>query len=150
MDRARVWPAIVSLALCGVTLAPLVRAPDADSFPLSTYPMFAVPRARVQAVDYAVGVTATGATRTLTPALVGSTEVLQAHAVLARAIHGPPSARAALCAAIAARVAGDPAYGDVTAIRLVHGVHDAVDYVVHHRGGHELELARCAVPRRGS
>jgi hypothetical protein len=147
VKRARAAAAVVSLALIGATLEPLARAPVADGFPLSTYPMFAWRRPTTQTLHYALGETAAGARRTLTPRLVGSGEVLQAKAVIDRAVHGGPAALARVCADIARRVAADASYADVGAIRIVTGTHDAVDYLVRGIVGREHERARCEVAR---
>jgi hypothetical protein len=129
--------ASISIALLGATLSPLARDPADDGFPLSTYPMFASPREVVQTIDYAIGETATGERRVLSPELVGTREVLQAYAVIAGAVARGEAA--ALCRAIARRV---PA--EIAIVRVVRGTHDAVAYLVEHRLGDERELARCA------
>ena len=133
----------MSIALVGATLAPLARDPDHDSFPLSTYPMFAMRRPTTLTLDYAYGLTATGARRTLSPAAVGTKEVLQAAAIFERAVHDGPKALVPLCAQIAAHVA-DP---DVVSVRIVTGTHDAVDYLVRGVIGVEHDRWGCRVPR---
>src|SRR4051794_17451435 len=125
---SRVAAAIVSVALIALALEPVVRSPDDDGFPLSTFPMFARPRAATVAVSYARGVTRDGRRRELTPAHLGTGEVMQAFAMLQRAVDAGPAARRQLCAAIAARVAGDADYADVTEVRVLGGVHDAVGF----------------------
>lgn len=135
------WLFLVAVAL------PLLRDPHEDSFPLSTYPMFGEPRATTLTMDYALGVTATGERRTLSPRLAGTGEVLQAYALFERAVHGPRVELQRLCTELAARVAGDPDYRDVVAIRIVTGTHDAVDYLVRHRIGTERDRIRCVVRR---
>src|SRR5687767_10048091 len=104
--------AVVSLALIAATLSPLARAPADDGFPLSTYPMFAWTRPTTLTSSYALGITAGGDRRYLSPRLVGSGEVLQARAIIERAVAGGPAATAGLCDAIAARVAVHDDYGD--------------------------------------
>jgi hypothetical protein len=146
VTRERVVPAIVSVVLVGAVLAPLLRDPIAgDSFPLSTFPMFAVPRPARIAVSYPIGETADGQRRTLGPALVGTGEVLQALAIVDDAVHGGNARR--LCEAIAARVAADPDRADVAAVRIVTGLHDAVALVTRGTLGFEAERVRCAVSR---
>ena len=115
---------------------PLVRSPRDDAFPLSTYPMFAEPRSTQLTMTYALGETATGERRTLSPQRVGTGEVMQAYA---RFETGQPQA---LCEEIAARLHGS----DITAVRIVTGQHDAVDYLVRHVVGVERERTRCKVP----
>ncbi|HEX3760912.1 MAG TPA: hypothetical protein VHW23_19580 [Kofleriaceae bacterium] len=151
--------AIASIGLCGAVLEPVVRAPDepdSDSFPLSTYPMFAAPRPPALTMAWARGV-APGDWRRLAPAHVGTGEVMQAFATLQRAASGGPDEQAALCRAIAARVAGDAAPGDgladVFAIELVVGSYDAVRWLAGEAAAgaaSEAVLARCDVPGRGT
>ena len=143
----RLWPALVSLALLGATLAPLLRKPTDDGFPLSTYPMFASRRPTVQTFHYALGQTAAFERRTLTPQLIGTGEVLQALRVIDRAMAGGPKELDRLCEAIAARVAADDDYRDVVAIRIVTGTHDAVEYLARGKVGSETERTRCTVTR---
>ena len=144
----RRFAALASLALCAAVLAPAVRAPDNDSFPLSTYPMFAAPRPRELTMASARGVTRDGRPRTLSPAHVGTGEVMQAFATIQRAAAAGPDERSALCAAIAARVAGDAELADVVAVELVSGSYDAVELVAGGtRVGREAVLVRCSVAR---
>ena len=146
MTRRRA--ALASLALCAAVLAPAVRAPDNDSFPLSTYPMFAAPRPRELTMASARGVTRDGRPRTLSPAHVGTGEVMQAFATIQRAAAAGPDERSALCAAIAARVAGDAALTDVVAVELISGTYNAVNAVAGGaRVGREAVLVRCSVAR---
>jgi hypothetical protein len=138
----------LSFAMISATLSPLVRDPGPtanDSFPLSTYPMFAYQRRTVMTMLYALGTTASGETRELTPALIGSGEVMQAKILLDQA--ASQRRLPTLCAAIAARVAHDGDHDDIVTIRIVEGTHDAVDYLVRHQPGREGERARCTVPR---
>lgn len=147
MDRARVAALVVSIAMIAVTLEPLVRKPYDDGFPLSTYPMFATKRQTVQTFHYALGVTGDGKRRTLSPALVGSGEVLQALQVIEHAVGGGKGTQRSLCEKIATRVASDEDFNDVVVIRLVTGTHDAVSYLAENKIGIESELIRCEVKR---
>lgn len=131
---------LAGIALLVLVALPLVRDPRNDAFPLSTYPMFAEPRTTRLTMDYALGETATGERRTLSPKLVGTGEVMQAFARLDRAVHTGQAA--ALCAEIAARLHGT----DIVTVRIVTGQHDAVDYLVRGIIGPEKERARCKVP----
>jgi hypothetical protein len=130
-----------------VVALPLLRDPHHDAFPLSTYPMFAERRPTRLTMDYALGETATGEHRTLSPRLAGTGEVLQAYALLERAAHGPREGLQQLCTQIATRVAADPDYRDLVAIRIVTGQHDAVDYLVRGKHGVEYTRVRCLVLR---
>jgi hypothetical protein len=138
---------LASLVLLLVVASPLLRAPDDDGFPFSTYPMFAIERPTTLTMDYALGETARGQRRTLSPALAGTGEVLQAYALFDTAVRGPRAGLQQLCGEIAARVARDDEYKDVVAIRIVTGQHDAIDYLVRHRVGVERERLRCLVLR---
>jgi hypothetical protein len=141
----RVTAAVISIALLGATLEPLIRKPWEDSFPLSPYAMFAFKRPTKLTMEYAFGVTATGERHTLTPRIIGSAEVLQALTVLARAKANNELPQ--LCAQIASRVADLDRYAEVTEIRIVSGTHDAVDYLVRHVEGTEVPRTSCPVPR---
>ncbi|MGN6110368.1 MAG: hypothetical protein ACTHU0_35015 [Kofleriaceae bacterium] len=144
--RSRGIAVAVTLVLLGATLEPLIRDPANDGFPLSTYPMFAWERPTTLTMSYGLGVTASGTTRYLTPELIGSGEVLQARAIIERAI-GRRSELQALCAQVAARVAAHPRYADVVTIRFVTGTHDAVELLVRGQLGKETRRGECPVPR---
>lgn len=147
----RAVAAVISIGLIGAALEPLVRAPDDDGFPLATFPMFAIRRPTRIAMSYAEGVTGDGRPRALSPALLGTGEVMQAFTRLQRAADAGPEACRALCAEIAARVATDAAYADVVAIRIASATHDAVAYVVGGPGAggpaDEVTRARCVIER---
>jgi hypothetical protein len=135
----RAWAA-AGLAVVVVGAVPFVL--DRDSFPLSTFPMFAADIDRTQSIDTAVGMAADGTTIRLTPAEIGGTTVVnQAASVVTTAIVGGRADE--LCATIAARLtsgAGPVAVEVVTerydAVRWFNGDRTPVDRVVH---------ARCAV-----
>jgi len=143
---SRLAAALVSIVLIGATLSVIRRDPDDDGFPLSTYPMFAHDRGRELGMAYALGITTTGQRRYLTPRIVGSGEVLQAMRILEHALRDRRELDA-LCTRIAARVRDDEDYRDVVTIKIVHGTHDVVDFMVRDQRGPERERARCVVPR---
>lgn len=145
MERARIAAVVVSLALIGATLEPLARDPNDDSFPLSTYPMFATKRPTLQTLHYALGETRDGKRRTLSPAMIGSGEILQALKTVEHAVGKGRGELAALCTQIARRVAADADFADVVAIRIVTGTHDAIEYLARDQVGREIELSRCTV-----
>ena len=135
MWRRWAWAAVaVAIVLVGVVPFAL----DRDSFPLSTFPMFAADIDRTQSVDTAVAVDAAGGVIRLTPAEIGGTTVVnQAASVVTTAIVGGQAAD--LCAVIAGRVgdAGAVAVEVVTerhdAVRWFDGDRTPVDRVVHAR-----------------
>lgn len=141
----RVAAAVVSIALLAATASPVLRKPWEDGFPLSPYAMFAFRRPTKLTMDYPLGLTASGQRRYLSPWIIGSTEVLQALQVIARA----KAARTlpALCTTIAGRVAVLDEYRDVVSITIVTGTHDAVDFLVRDQLGTEQQRARCEVKR---
>lgn len=141
----RVTAAAVSIAMIVATASPVLRKPWEDGFPLSPYAMFAFRRPTKLTMDYPLGITASGGRRYLTPWIVGSSEVLQALHVIARA--KAQRTLPALCTAIASRVATLDDYRDVVTIRIVTGTHEAVDFLVRDQLGTEQERARCMVPR---
>lgn len=136
----RPYPVVVCALVMGAVLSPLLREPTDDGFPLSTYPMFAIRRPTTLTITYAV----TEPRHSIPPAIVGSAEPLQAMAILEHAVRTKETARA-LCERIAEKVAGE--YADATAVRIVTGTHDAVDYLVRGVQGPEQERVRCEVKR---
>jgi len=143
---SRALAGVVSLVLIGATLSPLLRPPDQDDFPLSTYPMFAWKRPTQLTMSYALAVTPAG-TRAIAPRLVGSAEVLQARATIERAVRQGRGELTTLCQRIAANVRGAPGHDDVTQIRIVTGTHDAIDFLVRGVRGPEHERTSCWVRR---
>ncbi len=143
----RLWGGLVSLAVLGAVAWPLGRDPvREDSFPLSTYPMFAVKRAGARvAIDYVIATGPDGARRHVPPELVANAEVMQALMTVRRAVQR--GAASALCAEVAARVAGDRRFVALDAVAVVFGDHRGVDYLVHGRRGGERVHARCPIPR---
>ncbi len=143
----RLYAYLVSIVVMGAVAWPLTWKRGEDSFPLSSYPMFA--RAREDAtieVQYAVGVTADGQRRSIEPALLGTREVLQARSMIATAVAQGASATKALCQRIAeaAATAGSP----LVEIRIVTGTHDAIAYLTgRDRAGAERIHGLCRVPR---
>ena len=138
MSRTR--GTVVSIAVIAAVLAPLARHPiGGDSFPLSTYPMFAFERRLRETFTYAVGRTAAGERRTIAPEHVANHEVMQAYMELTRT---PPRA---LCPRIAARVAADADLRDVVTIEIVRATHDAVALLIRGERGAEKVLHTCEV-----
>jgi len=135
-QRWRAWAA-AGLAVVVVGAVPFVL--DRDSFPLSTFPMFAADIDRTQSVDTAVGVGTDGAVIRLTPAEIGGTTVVnQAASVVTTAIVGGRASE--LCATIAGRLAGGsgPVAVEVVterydAVRWFDGDRTPIERVVHAR-----------------
>ena len=138
--------ALVSIALIGATLSPLSREPHEDGYPLSTYPMFAWKRPTQMTMSYPVGDTPSGR-RYLTPWIIGSAEVLQARAIVERAVRIGGKDLTALCERIAKNVARVPEYRDVTRIRILTGTHESIAFLVDKKLGPEHQRTQCEVKR---
>jgi hypothetical protein len=109
------------VVVCAV-VAPALR--NIDSFPLSTYPMYASARARVTTFPTAVAFVA-GVERRLPIEVIADTDdPLIATSRVRAAIDA--GAAAALCGEIATRAAADVDV-DVDAIEVVTETHDTVD-----------------------
>lgn len=140
------------LGLTVLVAAPGFGDPNWDSFPLSTYPMFARPRS-LPLLYFAEGASLDGARRRLSPSLVANDEVMQATASVRRAVSAGPDAMQALCRQIAERVArqaedGSPAEAAIVEVRLSSARFDPVRYFSH--GPEPVERTthqRCDVPR---
>lgn len=144
--RVRWFGLLIGLAASAAVLSPL-GSMGADSFPISSYPMFARPRG--QPTLYAVMARASdGSERRLAPSWLGSSEVLQAKVLIQRSVERGPAAMRALCRSVAARIAAAPDAGDLRAVEIVRRRYDPVGYFVN--GPEPLEqerLERCPVPR---
>lgn len=145
-ELSRRWVAYgVGLGATAAVLSPLVSG-AADSFPISTYPMFA--RAPGQPTLFAMVTTAPDdSERSLPPELVGSTEVLQVKVLIQRTVQRGPQAMAELCEATAARVAASDAAGGHRFVDIVRRRYDPIAYFVTSVEPIERErIFRCPIP----
>jgi hypothetical protein len=138
--------ALASLAIAGAVALPVVGGPGHDSYPLSTYPMFARDRGRTSVLDTAVATDRDGRELTLRPELIGGThEPVHAAATVSEAVAGGHAAR--LCTEVAARVA-HAGPDRATSVQVVTLTYDAVAWF---SGDHvpegRLVRAACGVPR---
>jgi len=151
--RAHLPPALLAAGLLGATLWPLTRHPSAEGFPLSTYPMFASHRPRLQTVDHVVArAGAGGDPAPVRPALLGTDEVMQAVALVRGAIARGPGAAHELCTRVAARIAAstDAADAALTEVEVRSDSYDAVAYFAGDRRARGGRVhARCRVGPRG-
>jgi hypothetical protein len=145
-------PLARALGLCvgaGATLAvlsPLVEDPNGDSFPISSYPMFARPRGQ-PTLYAAVARDREGSESRLPPSVVGSSEVLQTKVLIERSVQNGPRAMQDLCNSIADKVAASPDAGRLRSIELVRRRYDPIAYFVSGPSPLEQErLTSCAVP----
>jgi hypothetical protein len=146
-ERRMQWLGLgVGLAALAAVLSPLASMHD-DSFPISSYPMFARPRG--QPTLYAVVARARdGSERRLAPSWLGSSEVLQAKVLIQRSVERGPEATRELCRGVAERIAAAPDARDLRSVEVLRRRYDPVAYFV--AGPTPLEeerLARCPVPR---
>ena len=132
---------LVSAAALVAMLLPPLRNPPRDSFPLSTYPMYAHDRADTAIFRTAVGVTRSGAIERLSLDLIADTDdPLVAQGLLRDAV-GRGDGQA-LCNEIAERVASADDRGDLVLVEVVE-VNLDLD------SGEELDRrvhGRCEVP----
>jgi hypothetical protein len=119
---------IVGIALTLATLSPSLRsAPFADdSYPFSTYPMFARTMTK-RVIVFAEG-TGTPSPKRLGPELVANDEPMQAQRTLSNAAKSGTPALRVLCARIAERVASSTELKDVRRVRIVRALFDPVRY----------------------
>ena len=118
-NRARCAFSVLLLALAAY---PALRSPSADSFPLSTYPMFSVARPAETSVSSAIGFDAEDRRVTLSPRIVGGTlEVIQAAGTIAQAIR--TGGTEDLCIEVL-----DKAPPTVVAVEIVTETYDVVGY----------------------
>ena len=145
-ERAHAY--VVSLLALGLVLSPLLRHPDEDSFPLSTFPMFSHERPRRMTLTHAVAMDAQGERTPLPPHVSADTsEPLQSMRTLELAIDAGRTP--ALCEQIAARVAARPELTHAQRVEVETIAFDAVAYFDEARPPPYIRRvhARCPVPR---
>lgn len=146
--RDRWLPIAVSVILFGATASPVLKHPNQDGFPLSTYPMFGWKRSTTITMEYIVGFTATGERWHPPPRAVGTGEPMQAKRILENARRGGKERQLALCKAAAARMPRMRGGKDIVLMTMMTGTHEAVQYLIYDTPGRETELVRCPVPGR--
>lgn len=148
-ERSRLVAYLVGFGATAAVLSPLGSGAT-DSFPISTYTMFARPRGQ-PTMFAVVAQTADGSEQRLPPALVGSSEVLQTKVLIQRSVEAGPEAMAELCRAIADRIAASPEGNSLRHVDIVRRRYDPIAYFV--TGPEPIEqerLLRCPVPRPSS
>ena len=138
----------VGLTAVVVVALPGFGDPSRDSYPLSTYPMFARARDKPQ-LYFVEGLDAAGTPLRLEPELVANQEVMQAAATVRRAVRSGPEATDRLCKRVAERVAASAAHTPIVRVRIVGARFDPLRYFLHGPEPEERsEHARCRVVRR--
>lgn len=138
---------VLAIALLVLVAAPVLRGARDDSFPLSTYPMFA------RIIDHprltlAEGLDAAGATTRLPPEIVASHEPMQAMRTLRLTAEQGRRALRQLCGRIAERVAHDARFKAVQEVRIVRARFDPLTYFDGAPTPEKIRrLESCSVPR---
>jgi len=118
---------LLGLGLVVATATPLSRAARDDSYPFSTYPMFARVLDKPE-LTVALGVTASRDLLRLPPRMIANDEPMQAMRTLRQAANDDRRALKSLCARIAARVAVAPELSQVRQVRIVRARFDPLTY----------------------
>ena len=124
----------LTIILVGLVVSPLAGAFADDSFPISTYPMFATARSSETNLTHVILIDEEGHERTAPPAAVANDEVLQVQETILQALRDGKAATASLCERVAGRVAGSGA----TTVQIVTSTFDAILYY----DGHPEPIAR--------
>jgi hypothetical protein len=142
----RCWAYLVALVAMIAVFWPL-RSGALDSFPLSTYPMFARQRG-TPTLFAVVGTTADGKERSIPAALVASGEVLQTKVLIQRTVERGPAAIRELCVTTAEKLGRAP-NGELTSVEIVRRRYDPIAYFESGPIPIERELLfRCPIPRK--
>ena len=97
-----------------------------DGFPLSNFPMFSHPKGTEAVIHHVVGFSREGNHRPMTPEDLGTDEIMQASQTAKIAIRGRRADE--LCVRVAANIAGDEDYADITQLQVRVDWYDAVAY----------------------
>jgi hypothetical protein len=136
------------LGLLAAVLAPAFASASWDSYPLSTYPMFARPRGR-PLLYFVEGLDGQGAPVRVAPELVATQEVMQAAATVRRAVQGGPRSMERLCERVASRIAETPSERAIVQVRIVGARFDPLRYFsVGPEPEKRTEQLRCDVRRK--
>jgi hypothetical protein len=118
---------LVGLGAVVLTAIPVFWRAERDSFPFSTYPMFAR-RLASPTVYFVERVDEEGRARRLTPEQVSGQEVMQSFKTIRRAVRRGPNAVHKLCRAIATRLAKRERRGQFVRLRVVGARFDPISY----------------------
>ena len=142
------WPGyVVGLGVVIATALPAFRSARDDSFPLSTYPMFAR-KIDKPYLSFVERIDDKRRARRLDPELVASDEVMQSYRTIKRAVRQGPEAAEDLCRSIARRVSQRERGKKDVRLRIVRARFDPVAYFVSDAEPDEREvIASCTVPR---
>jgi hypothetical protein len=123
----RLAAVLISIAAVGAVLSPLVWDEDRDSYPISSYPMFARDQGRVRAYATVVGVGVGGEVERLSPeTIAGTREPVQAAETVVREVRRGHAA--ALCDDVAARIAARDSDPEPGRLEVVTETYDVLAY----------------------
>lgn len=148
-DAKARWPGyVVGLGVVIAAALPAFRPAQHDSFPLSTYPMFARKIDKPQ-LSFVERIDERRGAHRLDPELVASDEVMQSYRTIKRAVRQGPEAAEALCRTIARRVAKHEQGKREVRLRIVRARFDPVAYFVSDAEPEEREvIASCTAGRK--
>lgn len=139
---------LFGVALVVATAAPLLRDARHDSYPLSTYPMFARVL-RQPTLTFAEGLTKSDHAVRLPPEMIANDEPMQAMRTLKLTANGGRPALKRLCSAIAERVAVTSRYAEVQRVRIARARFDPLAYFEADSPREDQErLVECRVRRK--
>ena len=115
------------LGLCLLVASPALKHPRDDSYPLSTYPMFAQKRDR-PLFYFVEGVDKRRRRTRLPPELVANAEVMQAASRVRRAVNAGPEAMVRFCNEVASRVAASKEQRRIVELAIVGARYDPIAY----------------------
>lgn len=147
---SRALPYGVSLLVLGAVVSPALSSTPTDGFPLSTYPMFSHGRTDPMAtMNHVVGRTTAGVEHPIPPRLVANDEVLQAKAVVDRAVRQGAATQRELCVAVADRLRTETGeLAEVTSVEVRSATYDSVKYFTEDAPPVKTKVfAQCPVPR---
>jgi hypothetical protein len=142
------WPGyVVGLGVVIAAALPAFHSAQRDSFPLSTYPMFARKIDKPE-LSFIERLDDRRRAHRLDPELVASDEVMQSYRTIKRAVRQGPEASEALCRSIARRLAKQEQGKREVRLRIVRARFDPVAYFVSDAEPEEREvIASCKAGR---
>ncbi|HEX2878106.1 MAG TPA: hypothetical protein VHO25_01090 [Polyangiaceae bacterium] len=147
--RSRIVPYLLLALLCGATASPLLGMQKRDSFPISTYPMFARPRGKPTFHRF-VAMLENGARETVPPDRVASAEVLQTKVIITRAVKRGKKAMRRLCEEVAPRLAHEEQFATARKLRLEEVQFDSIRYFTEAPDPvASKSLMQCSIPTEG-
>ena len=138
------WRAYLISGLLIVAVGVPLLGVVGDSFPISTFPMFASARPEEVSIPHAVVIAADGTERLPSPSAVANDEVIQAAETVRQAVRQGPDATDRLCRLVAESAAGgtgirvDVVTERFNAVAYFDGDEEPLERIVH---------ASCAVPQ---